>query len=96
MGRRAGFTTLNITIKKTKRKKDIKEHQQGCAVSPTLFRIYTSKLLLTQKNINVTSYADDVTLTTLNHRMKHYGLDNSITNYFTRYWLEGGQVSPFK
>ena len=37
---------------------------QGGVISAMLFNIYMSKLPLPPKDINITSYADDITLTT--------------------------------
>ena len=49
-----------------------------------LFNTYMSKLPLPLKGINITSYADDITLTTSHTQVEKMRDNNSIPKYFTR------------
>ena len=83
------FLTYNIKIK-TKVEKSQTDVPQGGVLSPMLFNIYMSKLPLTPKDINITSYADDITLTTSHPRLKNYV---TITYLNTLHdWLESRKL----
>ena len=61
--------------------------QGGVVVSPMLFNIYMSKLPQPPKDINITSYADDITLTSSHARVEKF---RDITPYLNTLhdWLE--------
>ena len=65
---------------------------QGGVLSPMLFNIYLSKLPLPPKDINVTSYTDDITLTTSHPQVEKLG--DTITPYLNTLhdWLESRKL----
>ena len=65
---------------------------QGGVLSPMLFNIYMSKLPLLPKDINITSYADYLTVTTSHPQVEK--LRDFITSYLNtlRDWLESRKL----
>ena len=65
---RQACTQYNGTLSKLKRINT--GVRQGGVLSPTLFNIYTSDIQLPPKGIQITTYADDITITT-SHTKHH-------------------------
>ena len=52
--------------------------------SPTLLKIYISEITLRANDIQISAYADDITITA-SHTNHHLRLNNSFNNIFTKY-----------
>ena len=74
------FTQYNDTLSKLKRINT--GVPQSGVLSPTLFNIYTSDIPLPPKDVQITTYADDITITT--SHTKHHKIKQIIQPYLCK------------
>ena len=58
---------------------------QGGIRSPTLFEIYISEITHPSNDVQISAYADDITITA-SHTNLHLRPNNSFKNIFTKYY----------